>query len=66
MTTKTYIVAMINLENHNEPKFQLLQTGKMYTRMEAMAKAEELNKTCQEELKALDYDSFVAYSVYSE
>jgi hypothetical protein len=63
---KNYIVAMLNVEDHDEPKFLPLNTGKMYTRVEAMAKAEELNNTCKEELKVLDYDSFVAYSTYSE
>ena len=66
MTTKTYVVAMMNMQKPNDPVFKMLNTGKLYTRQEAVIRAEELNKTCQEELKALDYDSFVAYSVYSE
>lgn len=60
---KQYIVAMVNMEDQ---RFEGLHTGKLYTRKEAMDKAEELNKTCQSELKALDYQSFVAYSVCSE
>ena len=63
---KQYIVAMVNMERPADPRFKELHTGKLYTRMEAMAKAEELNKTCQGELKAFDYDSFVAYSVYTD
>ena len=63
---KQYIVAMMSMEYPTDPRFEALHTGKLYTRMEAMAKAEQLNKTCHEELKALDYDSFVAYSLCSE
>lgn len=63
---KQYIVAMVNMERPEDPRFEPLHTGKLYTRMEAMTKAEELNKTCQSELKTLDYDSFVAYSVYND
>ena len=63
---KNYIIAMVNMEKENEPHFKMLDIGKVYEREEAMAKAKELNETCQEELKALDYDSFIAYSIYSE
>jgi len=63
---KNYIIAMVNMQKENDPHFQMLPTGKFYEREEAMAKAKELNETCQGELKALDYDSFIAYSVYSE
>lgn len=61
-----YKVAMQGKQESGYPKLKVLDTGKWYSRGAAMDKAEELNKTCQEELKALDYDSFVAYSVYSE
>lgn len=63
---RSYIIAMVNMEKENEPHFKMLNTGKFYEREEAMSKAKELNETCQGELKALDYDSFIAYSIYSE
>jgi len=56
----SYLVAMVNLETaHIEP----LYTGKTYNKIEALQRVNELNKNCREELKALDYDSFVVYSV---
>lgn len=62
--TCTYIVAM--MKDGKETVIKPLNTGKRYSRAEAMSKAEELNVTCQYELKHLDYDRFVAYSLYSE
>lgn len=59
-----YIIAMI--KEGKETVITPLNTGKRYTRPEAMAKAETLNVTCQFELKRLDHDRFIAYSVYSE
>lgn len=59
-----YVVAMIR-----EGRFFSVQpifTGKTYDRVSALKKAEELNITCEFELKYLDYDRFIAYSIYSE
>ena len=59
-----YVVAMIR-----EGKFFSVQpifTGKTYDRVSALKKAEELNITCEFELKYLDYDRFIAYSLCSE
>jgi hypothetical protein len=59
-----YVVAMIR-----EGKFfsvRPIYTGKTYDRVSALKKAEELNITCEFELKHLDYDRFIAYSLYSE
>lgn len=42
---------------------KLLDTGKLYTLEEAQAVVEKLQKTCQPELKHLDFDRFVVYNV---
>ena len=59
-----YIIAMI--KEGKDTVITPLNTGKRYTRAEAMAKAETLNVTCQFELKRLDHDRFIAYSICSE
>ena len=61
-----YVIAMLNMEKENEPRFQILDTGKRYHREDAIAKAKKMNETMKEELKVLDYDSFVAYNSDSE
>lgn len=61
---KSYVVAMVR-----EGKFfqiKPLNTGRLYSREEAMRRAVKLQETCQFELKYLDYDRFVAYNVYNE
>ena len=62
--TYNYIVAMI--KEGKDTIIKPLDTGKRYSRSEAMSKAEELNVTCQFELKRLDYDKFIAYGIGSE
>ena len=67
MTTKgteVYVVAMI--KDGKETVIKPLDTGRRYTRDEAMAKAKRMNDNCQFELKYLDYDKFIAYSICSE
>jgi len=61
-----YQVAMIDTTKEAEPRLQVLDTGKLYSREDAIVRAEKLNKYCTEELKALDYTKFVPYSVFSE
>lgn len=62
-----YIIAMTKEDSFKtEDKVRPLDVGKRYTKLQAEAKAEELNKTHKEELVALDYDKFVAYSICSE
>lgn len=60
--TKTYIVAMLS----EKRGFYPLDTGIRYSREEALDRAKEMNNLLKGELKALDYDTFVAYSLYSE
>jgi len=43
-----------------------LNTGRLYSREEAMKRAAKLQETCPIELKRLDYDRFVAYNVFNE
>ena len=66
MMTKNYLIAMVNMKKEKDPRFEVLDTGKRYSREEALTKAKEMNETLQEELLVLDYDSFVAYSLDSE
>lgn len=60
--TRTYVVAMI--KDGKETVIKPLDTGRRYTRDEAMARAKIMNDNCQFELKYLDYDKFIAYSIY--
>ena len=57
-----YIVAMIT----NEQDLIPLNCGRVYGRVAAQMRAEELQETCKEELKALDAYRFVAYSLINE
>ena len=61
---KSYVVAMLR-----EGKFfsiKPLDTGRRYSREDAMKKAAKLQETCPIELKRLDYDRFVAYNLINE
>jgi hypothetical protein len=61
---KSYVVAMLR-----EGKFfsiKPLDTGRRYSREDAMKKAAQLQETCPVELKRLDYDRFVAYNPINE
>lgn len=61
---QNYIIAMTKADNFKtEAKVRPLDTGKRYSKVEAEKRAEQLNKTYKEELVALDYDKFVAYSI---
>jgi len=60
----SYCVAMVR-----EGKFfsiKPLNTGRLYSREEAMKRAAKLQEVCPIELKRLDYDRFVAYNVFNE
>lgn len=57
-----YIVAMVNTQRTYE-NICKLDVGKRYTFDQAMIRAEELNKTCQPELKVLDYQRFAPYNL---
>jgi hypothetical protein len=61
-----YIIAMIKEHDRKEPTITLLDTGRRYNKMQAEVRAAELNKTCKEELIALDHTRFVAYGLDSE
>jgi hypothetical protein len=61
-----YKIAMVNTTKEAFPRFHVLETGKLYSREDAIARAYRMNKYCTEELKALDYTKFVPYSVFSE
>ena len=62
----SYIIAMIKEHARKGPTITLLDTGRRYNKMAAEIRAAELNKTCKEELIALDYTQFVAYGLDSE
>ena len=61
-----YIIAMIKENDRKGPTITLLDTGRRYKKMAAEIRAAELNKTCKEELIALDHTRFVAYGLNSE
>ena len=61
-----YKIAMVDTTKEAFPRFHVLDTGKLYSREDAIVRAEKLNKYCTEELKALDYTKYVPYSVFSE
>ena len=61
-----YIIAMIKEHDRKEPTITLLDTGRRYNKMQAEVRAAELNKTCKEELIALDHTRFVAYGLDAE
>ena len=61
-----YIIAIIKEHDRKEPTITLLDTGRRYNKMQAEVRAAELNKTCKEELIALDHTQFVAYGLESE
>ena len=64
---QSYIIAMTKQDNFKtEAKVRPLDTGKRYTKVQAEARAQQLNKTHKEELVYLDYDKFVAYGLGSE
>ena len=57
--THNYVVGMMTPNGITK-----LYTGKTYNMTEALARAKELNETCQGELKALRGNKFVAVTVY--
>ena len=61
-----YIIAMIKEHDRKEPTITLLDTGRRYNKMQAEVRAAELNKTCKEELIAIDHTRFVAYGLDAE
>ena len=68
---KVYVAAMVRLEpRRDEDGIPLryiypLKTGKLYNLSDAEDVVANLQKDCQPELKALDYDRFVMYNTYS-
>ena len=61
-----YKIAMVDTTKEAEPRFHVLDVGKLYSREDAISRSDQINKYCPEELKALDYTKFVPYSVFSE
>jgi hypothetical protein len=59
-----YIIAMQDERKPKDPRFQVLDVGKRYTRDAAIAKAAAMNKTCKFELQKLSFDLFVAKNAY--
>ena len=57
-----YIIAMVTI-GHSYQRVYPLDVGKRYTLHQAKVRAEELNKTCQPELKVLDYQCFTPYNI---
>lgn len=64
---RIYCVAMLKEETPRKgPKIKPLYTKKFYTRGQAQAKVDALEKTYIAELKHLGFDRFVVYNIFSE
>jgi len=61
-----YKIAMVYTTKEAFPRFHVLDTGKLCSREDAIARAYQMNKDYTDELKALGYTKFVPYSSYSE
>lgn len=57
--TENYVVGMLTKYGITR-----LDTGKTYSMEDALARAKELNETCEPELKYLGGESYVAVTVY--
>lgn len=60
--TNHYIIAILRKDYSIEP----LWVGRKYGRVAALLRAEHLQETCEFELKALDGERFIPYSLKQE
>lgn len=60
--TNHYIIAILRKDHSIEP----LWVGRKYGRVAALLRAEHLQETCEFELKALDGERFIPYSLNQE
>jgi len=61
-TTNHYIISILHKDHSITP----LWVGRRYGRVAAMLRAEHLQETCEFELKALDGERFIPYSLKQE
>jgi hypothetical protein len=61
-TTNHYIISILHKDHSLTP----LWVGRKYGRVAAMLRAEHLQETCEFELKALDGERFIPYSLKQE
>ena len=64
--TMLYAVAMQDTTKPLEPRHQILDTGKRYTREEAIQRAAELNINNATELHKLGFSRYVCYNLWAE
>lgn len=60
--TNHYIISILHKDHSITP----LWVGRRYGRVAAMLRAEHLQETCEFELKALDGERFIPYSLNQE
>ena len=60
--TNQYIISIL----HNDHSITPLWVGRKYGRVAAMLRVEQLTETCEFELKALDGERFIPYSLKQE
>lgn len=60
--TNHYIISILHKDHSITP----LWVGRKYGRVAAMLRAEHLQETCEFELKALDGERFIPYSLKQE
>ena len=60
--TNHYIISILHKDHSITP----LWVGRRYGRVAAMLRAEHLQETCEFELKALDGERFIPYSLKQE
>jgi hypothetical protein len=60
--TNHYIISILHKDHSLTP----LWVGRRYGRVAAMLRAEHLQETCEFELKALDGERFIPYSLKQE
>jgi hypothetical protein len=60
--TNHYIIAILHKDHSITP----LWVGRMYGRLAAMLRVDHLQETCEFELKALDGERFIPYSLKQE
>jgi len=61
-TTNHYIISILHKDHSITP----LWVGRKYGRVAALLRAEHLQETCEFELKALDGERFIPYSLKQE
>jgi len=57
-----YAITMVDYSKPKSPVYLNLDVGRRYSRVEAMDRAEELNRSMPDALKVLGFDKFIPYN----